>query len=194
MKRFLILVVLLLSFALAASAFAATSYPWNNHAAPYSFLFGNHFDTHQQTKLNDDGQLGGFFYIKYTGETYPPEADEGIPVAEHGNCEGAAVECTVGWRLKGVSVQATLFQKPENSHPIWCIDQQDMPDSPGYSHFHWLGEPEHAGDLTVGDTYDGYLLKLTAVDKFFFKHHGGFVVTPGIDTATHTNVVTDCSV
>ncbi len=117
MKRFLIIVVLLLSFALAATAFAATSYPWNNHAAPYDFLFGNHIDTHQQTKLNDDGQLGGFFYIKYTGETYPPEADDGIPVAGHGNCEGAAVECTVGWRLKGVSVQATPFSKAGKQPP-----------------------------------------------------------------------------
>lgn len=48
---------LALSAILAASApslgYAADSYPWNNHAKPYDFLFngGAHIDTHQQTLL-----------------------------------------------------------------------------------------------------------------------------------------------
>jgi hypothetical protein len=51
---------------------------------------------------------------------------------------------------------------------------------------------------------DGYLLQLTAVDKFCFIHHGaagatnsktcrengGINVDPGIDIATHLNIVT----
>jgi hypothetical protein len=67
-----------------------------------------------------------------------------------------------------------------------------MPNQPGFTHFHWLGQPEHAGGLVTGQTYDGYLLKLTATEAFFFDHHGGFEVTPGIDYETHANVVTDC--
>lgn len=184
MKKFLILAVLLLSFAMAATAYAATGYPWSSHDAPYDYLFGNHIDTHQQSQLNGRDQLGGFFYIKYTGN----EVD-GVPEAEHGDCDAAAVDCTVGWKLKGVAVQATLLEKPASGHPIWEIDAKDMPKSPGYTHFHWEGAPEHAGGLVIGDSYDGYLLKLTAVDRFFFKHHGGFLVTPGIDTETHANIV-----
>lgn len=186
MKRILILLILMLSFTIAGAAYATESYPWRSHEAPYDFLFGNHIDTHQQSKLNDQDQLGGFFYIKYTGN----EVD-GVQEAEHGNCDAAAVDCTVGWKLKGVAVRATLVEKPHMGHPIWRIDAQDMPRSPGYSHFHWEGAPEHAGGLVAGDSYDGYLLKLTAVDQFFFKHHGGFLVTPGIDTETHNNIIID---
>ena len=188
MKKFLILVVLLMSFALVATAYAATGYPWSSHDAPYDYLFGNHIDSHQQSKLNGKDKLGGFFYIKFTGNEV-----QGLPEAEHGDCDN--VDCTVGWKLKGASAQATLLDKPQSGHPVWCILEQDMPKSSGYSHFHWEGDPEHAGELAPGDTYDGYLLKLTAVDRFYFKHHGGFAVTPGIDTATHDNVVvkTDCT-
>ena len=188
MKKWFILVVVLLSFVSAATAFAAVGYPWNEHAAPYDYLFGNHIDTHQQSKLNGEDQLEGFFYIRYTGE----EVD-GVPEAMHGNCSADGIDCTVGWKLKGVAAQATLVEKPEeHGHPIWCIDENDMPQAPGYSHFHWNGAPEHAGKLPDGATYDGYLLKLTAQDRFYFKHHGGFLVTPGIDTETHANIVTDC--
>ncbi|UCC50770.1 MAG: hypothetical protein JSV68_16895 [Anaerolineaceae bacterium] len=187
MKKFIIPVVLLLSFALVAAAYAANGYPWNDHAAPYDFLFGNHIDTHQQTQEIGKDQLAGFFYIKFTGEYV-----DGVPEAKHADCELDAVDCTVGWKLKGISAQATLLEKPEHGHPIWCIDPQDMPRSPGFSHFHWEGDPEHAGSLPDGAVYSGYLLKLTAQDRFFFNHHGGFLVTPGIDTETHANVVTDC--
>jgi hypothetical protein len=77
------------------------------------------------------------------------------------------------------------------SHPEWYIDPADLPPQPGYSHFHWLNESPHAGGLVIGQTYDGYLLKLTARDTFSFEHHGGFLVTPGIDEVTHANVVTE---
>jgi hypothetical protein len=187
MKKFLILVVLLMSFVLVATAYAATGYPWSSHAEPYDFLFGNHIDTHQQSKLNGKDQLGGFFYIKYTGNEI-----EGIPEAEHGDCDAAAVDCTVGRKLKGIAVQATLLDLPDSGHPIWEIDAKDMPKPPGYTHFHWKGAPEHASGLDnqdIGKSFDGYLLKLAAVDRFFFKHHGGFLVTPGIDTETHANIV-----
>ena len=54
------------------------------HAEPYDFLFGNHIDTHQETKLKlKDGQpnsLKGFLYIIFTGET---DSASSLPVARH---------------------------------------------------------------------------------------------------------------
>ena len=167
---------------------AAAGYAWKNHAPPFDFLFGNHIDTHQQSKVSSKGKLVGFFYIRFTGET----TDDGIPFAMHANCSQVQDECTVGWKLHGLTMQATLLEKEMGEHPLWCIDPADLPQQPGYSHFHWFGTPEHAGNLVVGDKYDGMLLKLTAVDTFIFQHHGGFEVTPGIDTATHANIVAGC--
>lgn len=70
MKKFLVLVVLLMSFALVATAYAATGRPWDSHATPYDYLFGNHIDTHQQSKLNGKDQLGGvLLYQIYRGCT-----------------------------------------------------------------------------------------------------------------------------
>lgn len=186
MKKRIALLISLCSLFVTGSVLAA-GYAWRDHHAPFDFLFGNHIDTHQQTKLNGNGKLNGFFYIRYTGD----EVD-GVPVAEHGDCTMTPDACTVGWLLHGISAQATLLAKPEGEHPLWCVAADDIPPQQGYSHFHWLGAPEHAGDLEIGAVYDGYLLKLTARDEFFFEHHGGFLVTPGIDTETHANVVTDC--
>jgi hypothetical protein len=184
MKRLLILAILLLSFALAATAYAVTGYPWKSHAEPYDFQFENNIDAHQQSKLNGRDQLGGFFYIKYTG-TFVDD----VPEAEHGDCDQPDVGCTVGWTLKGIKSKATLFANDGGQHPQWCIETGEIPPSPGYSHFHWLNESANAGGLTVGQEYEGYLLKLTAVDHFYFQHHGSYEVTPGIDTLTHDNVV-----
>ena len=175
-----------------ASQRSSEGYPWQNHDAPFDFLFGNHIDTHQQTKELGNNQLQGFFYIIFNGNE-----KEGVPVATHGNCNMKPDDCTVGWKLRGIPVQATLIDDHGDHgegqhHPTWCIDEDDMPNQPGYTHFHWLGQPEHPGGLTEGDTYDGYILKLTATKTFFFKHHGGFLVTPGIDYETHANVVTEC--
>jgi hypothetical protein len=186
-KKLIIPVVLLFTLAMAAVAYASTGYPWNDHAAPYDYLFGNHIDTHLQSQTIDKNKLEGFFYIQYTGNVV-----DGVPEAMHANCGADEADCFAGWKLNGLAVQATLLEKPEGMHPQWCVDLADIPRARGYSHFHWEGLPEHAGDLVEGATYDGYLLKLTAIDRFFFEHHGGFFVTPGIDTETHANVVTDC--
>lgn len=168
-----------------SSLHKSTGYAWRNHAAPFDFLFGNHIDTHQQTKLSGKGQLVGFFYIKFTGNVTP----EGYPEAEHGNCNQTPDECTVGWILHGIPVRATLLDKPQGQHPTWLIDPDDIPNQQGYSHFHWLGQPDHAHTLMIGEEYDGLLLKLTARETFYFLHHGGFLVTPGLDTLTHSNIV-----
>ncbi len=44
----------------ASTSLAAGGYPWKNHAVPYTFKFGNHIDTHQQTKVSPNGELFGF--------------------------------------------------------------------------------------------------------------------------------------
>ena len=36
---------------IASGVAAAQGYPWRNHEPNYTFVFGNAFDTHQQTRL-----------------------------------------------------------------------------------------------------------------------------------------------
>lgn len=186
MKKFAALLSLFLMVTLAGSVMALGP-NWNDHAAPFNFVFDNHIDTHQQSRLVRNQQLRGYLYIHYTGGEV-----EGVPTAHHGNCETMPEGCEVGWVLKGVPARARLLAKPEGDHPQWCLNSRAFPREAGYSHFHWLGAPEHAGELVVGEKYEGYLLKLTAVDAFFFEHHGGFLITPGVDLESHYNVATDC--
>ena len=40
----------------ASPAEAAEMYPWRAHAAPFSFLFGNEIDTHQQSRPEPGGE------------------------------------------------------------------------------------------------------------------------------------------
>ena len=48
-----------------------------------------------------------------------------------------------------------------------------------------------AMDLMEGMMYEGYFLELTAKDTFVFKHGDEeILVTPGLDLATHLNLVT----
>jgi len=117
---------------------------------------------------------------------------DGVPVAEHANC-GQSEDCTVGWKLKGLNVAEAEYCGPSKGHPTWAIDPENMPRQPGHTHFHWLGSPEHAGNLSAGEVREGYILKLTARDHFYFKHHGGFDITPGIDYQSHTNIVPSCN-
>lgn len=136
----------------------------------------------------DKGQLQGFFYIRFTSEL----TEDGYPIAEHANCSQAPDECTVGWIWHGLPIEARYLGQEPGEHPTWCVAPADLPSQPGYSHFHWLDASEHAGGLVVGETYPGYLLKLTARETFFFRHQGGFLVTSGIDTETHLNIITNC--
>ena len=186
MKRFTTLGIVLTLLIVGTQAVLAEGYPWKDHAAPFDFFFENHFDTHQQSKVNGE-LLRGHFYIRFTGD-----AQDGYPVAKHANCSEVPDECTVGWKLHGIPMVAELVAHGEGEHPTWCIDADDLPTQPGYTHFHWAGSPEHAGGLIEGEVYEGYLLKLTARDSFYFEHHGGFFVDPGIDYETHSNIVTDC--
>ena len=187
--------VLALSLLGAGAATAADIYPWSDHAAPFTFLFGNEIDTHQQTRKMRDGSLFGYFYIQFTGVV----TKDGYPVATHVDCNGAGAACTVGWTLNGAPISATFLYHVEPDHPVFLVNRADIPQPGAHSHFHWLG-----ADPVPGEIKDGYLLQLTAEDKFCFIHHGvdsaagnktcqkngGIAVDLGTDIATHLNIVT----
>ncbi len=179
-KKVLLIFVLTLLLALSVSiAFADDTdldgdYPWRGHAAPLDFKFGNMIDSHQQSFVKglvqegegfscpdkSDCQLKGFIYIHDTGAV----TDDGFLMAEKAHCPTGT--CMVGWVVKGVYVaEATLVNK---SPRIWMINPEDIPGEPGYSHFHWLGEPKSPHDLVVGETYSGYLMKRIAATSFFW--------------------------
>lgn len=159
---------------------------FNNHEAPYTFLFGNHMDTHQEMKVKRNGKLAGFLYITFTGEYN----ENGVPIAKHCTHETSNDECVVGWLLKGKPMSAT-FVYHSHDHPIWLVDSRnDIPQPGSYSHFHWLGEPDHGHGLVANQEYDGYILQLRAIREFAFVHGGEQIhVKPGIDLATHLNIV-----
>ena len=194
-KLVAMLASVVLSLLATEFAVAADIYPWNNHAAPFTFLFGNDIDTHQQTRQMADGSLAGFFYIHFTGIV----AKDGYPVATHVDCNASA--CTVGWTLAGQPIGAVFLYQVDDDHPVFLVLRPDIPQPGAYAHFHWLGNLP-APELSAS----GYLLQLTAVDTFCFIHdmavaagakHGktcrenaGVAVVPGIDIATHLNIVT----
>ena len=99
----------------------------------------------------------------------------------------------MGWVWHGVTGTGEYCGQIEDEHPTWAITGGDKYLKRGYSHFHWLDEPDHASGLEVGEDYDGYLLRLNAIDSFFFDHHGGFAITQGIERASHANLVDDCT-
>jgi hypothetical protein len=206
MKQPTIFAALALSLG-AGSAPAADIYPWNDHAAPYSFLFGNNIDLLQQTKQNPDGSLSGYFYISFTGVT----TKDGYRVATHVDCT-TTTSCTVGWTLSGQPRMGVFLYQVDNDHPVFLVNRSDIPQPGAYAHFHWLDYGNTFPPLPpIGVSVPGYLLQLSAVDTFCFIHdqfvadtarksktclaNGGIPVNgsalkPGIDIATHLNIVT----
>jgi len=185
------LLVLLFGNTVAQAEQSETGYPWGNHTEPYDFLFGNLIDNHQQTQLLPSDSLVGYIYIRFTGE----ETD-GIPIAVRADCTDPSLDCRVGWVVRGVPIQATLVQKAPRK---WKVDASTLPKSPGYNHFHWVGSPMKPCGLILDDgetsvLYNGYLLKRTAVQQFYWlggsgnDDHNGRLVNPGIDP--HSNIVT----
>ena len=176
------------------SAHAADQYPWRNHEPPLNFTFGNEIDAHQQTRLLRDGSLFGFFYIHFTGV----QTKDRYPVATHVDCN-ANPDCTVGWSLNGNPISAAFLYHTMDDHPVFLAKRSDITQPGSPSHFHWLGSlmpmPRQA--------HDGFLLQLTAMERFCFIHHGaeaatpadtcqqngGVNVDPGVDIATHLNIV-----
>lgn len=193
MKREIALLSLLALSALAPSAGAADQLSWRNHAAPFTFLFGNEFDTHQQTRLTSDGVLSGFLYITYTGVV----TRDGYRVATHADC--SATPCSIGWSLDGEPASAKFLYQIEPDHPVFQVKRADIPQPGAHGHFHWLGAFPSPGQIRAG-----YLLELSALSTFCFIHHmasdatsdrtcrenGGVAIVPGIDIASHLNIVT----
>jgi hypothetical protein len=197
----MLLATLVLSLLVVRAGMATDLYPWNNHARPLTFLFneGMHIDTHQQTRLDKSGNLFGFLYIEFTGAV----SADGFPVAGHTDCNAAGADCTVGWLITGKPVtEATLVYHVEGDHPTWLVDRAAIPQPGSYSHFHWTGATDHG---SIGNILPGYLLQLTAADTFCFVHNdasmfdptktceddanNGVIVRPGMDIATHVNIV-----
>jgi hypothetical protein len=198
MKKFLPLLAAATWLTLDAHEARATDlYPWNNHASPLGFVFGNDIDMHQQSRATSGGNLAGFLYVQFTGTV----TSDGYRVATHGDCRSS--RCTVGWTFSGKALEAKLVAEPMHDHPLFFIARSDIPEPGAFSHFHWLGEMP-----AMGASASGYALQLVAVDRFCFLHHDasaavsgkscrdnqGVKVEFGIDVASHLNIVpTDLS-
>jgi len=152
------------SVALADESDPDADYPWQYHAPPFDFSFGNMINSHQQSRMDSNGVLHGFIYIHDTGEI----TEEGFPIAEKAHCP--TQDCRVGWVVKGVQVTATLMSKGPR---IWLVDPNDLPVEPGYTHFHWIGDPHSPHDLVIGQQYTGILMKRMAVTPFYWLGGSG---------------------
>jgi hypothetical protein len=197
------LAVAALAYTLAVSVGAEPGPAWRNHDKPWPFLFANHLDSHQQSKLNKDGELEGYLYIWYSGET----TDDGYRVALHVECnavaDGKKGGCVAGWKLYGVAGSARFLFHADMDHPFWYAPRAAIPQPGAFGHFHWTGAPMSDELPFVNppdNTWPGYFLELDALDTFCFVHHaigatgtcenrGGVVVSKGIDLATHLNIV-----
>jgi len=171
-----------------------------NHAPPFTFLFGNEIDTHQQTFRASDGSLIGFLYITFTGEVTP----QGYPVAHHCDAQTPPARCVAGWTLRARPGTARfLFQNAD--HPVWLTSRADIPQPGAFAHFHWITsastdprpvtDPGCQGqmdsDLVPGAVCPGFFIQLIALRAFAFDEFGQRIqVDPGIDIATHLNIVT----
>ena len=184
--------VALSTIVVCAGSAAAAGLPWNDHARPFGFLFGNEIDGHQQTQLRRNGELSGFLYVHFTGVV----TQDGYRVATHVDCSTVS-DCTAGWTLLAKPRTATFLYHPMDDHPVFLMSRSEIPQPGAFAHFHRTGpDPESSGP--------GYLLSLFAIDRFCFIHHdadsavagasceenGGVAVTPGVDIATHLNIVT----
>jgi hypothetical protein len=153
---------------------SASGFRWHDHADPYSFLFGNHIDTHQETRLNIDGSLDGFFYVVHLdqdGDGLLDTTEDGTPIKRHCTKPEHYPTCEVGWHIRAVPcVEAingctAMFLFHRHDHPVWLIGPYrrtmegetflsgsrapiPQPGSPG--HVHWLTE-----GLDLDDPADG---------------------------------------
>jgi len=146
------------ALALAIVATPASAQEWSDHAPPFDFLFGNHIDTHQQTRVRSDGDVSGALYVYFTGEI---DGDSGLPVARHPRGEmhnevcGLDVDCVVGWKLRARKGHAKfLFHSGVNGddHPVWLVSRKAIPQPGIYSHFHWIaskGTEAQMGDVEI---------------------------------------------
>ena len=131
--------------------------------------------------------------------------------------EGDGIKCIVGWTMKGKPGEAKFLYHSGvngNDHPVWMVKRTQISQPGSYTHFHWIGEestdlrapvdvPLACDKINAGALEDeppsavnidcpGWFLQIKAVRKFAFDHGGEIVpVRPGIDNATHLNLVTN---
>ena len=178
MKRFGVLLVTIMAITVCGTAIGGDNDDirlWQDHAPPFTFLFGNHIDTHQETRLRKSGRLSGFFYVYWTGEF----TVDGQPIAKHCTTpEHYAAGCYPGWKIEAqpcieeVNGCRAMFLYHYHDHPVWMIGPQidesgglrgtrSMIPQPGsYTHLHWL---------TEGAVHNGVVLpsSLEAVEEVF---------------------------
>ena len=124
---------------------------WNDHQAPFDFIFNNHIDTHQQTTVLPSGELFGYLYVEFTGDF----TAEGIPIARHSDCNAPASPCSVGWQWRGVPGEAEFVYQEPGDHPLWLVDRDKIEQPGAYGHFHWLGLPERGFGIGSRDNLCG---------------------------------------
>jgi len=194
------LLAVLLAVSLPSFPARADLRTFRDHAPPLTFLFGNEIDTHQQTFQARDGSLQGFLYITFTGEVTP----EGYPVAVHCDAQTPPRKCVAGWILRARPGTATFLYQNDD-HPVWLASRPEIPQPGAFAHFHWITsagtDPRPVTDpgceaqmdsaLVPGAVCPGFFVELVAVSSFAFEEFGQrILIDPGIDIATHMNVVT----
>ena len=147
---------------------------FQEHAKPFTFLFGNNIDTHQETRLTNKGDLKGFLYIRFIDEFDETSA---LPIAPHCNDSTDPAGCIAGWLIEGkpcipeVNNCAAAFMYHFRDHPYWLIGDSTTLDTNGdgfvdeaavfdgsvkgmrnmlpqpfvVSHFHWLTDDTFEG-------------------------------------------------
>lgn len=145
------------------------------------------------------------------GDNFDDEFDDDL------EDEGNDIDCVVGWTVKGKSGMAKFLYHSGingNDHPVWMVNRTQIKQPGSYTHFHWIGKestdprapeevPEACDKINASDLEDeapsavdmvcpGWFLQIKAVEEFAFDHGGEIVpVRPGIDNATHLNLVTN---
>ena len=187
--RRLITIAIMGSLAVAASAWADNNQtqPWNFHKNPFSFLFGNHIDTHQQMMLNKDGSLSGFLYVtRVVTNGVPARTPDGTPLFAHCLVPSDYPTCQAGWTLtaypciKEINGCTATFEWHNNDHPVWLIGDRNMVPQPGRpTHFHWL---------TRGSTMNGTVMPSTiaSIENLF---HVSINVDPACNVATPEELI-----
>ena len=173
-----VMFLLFSSFADAADRY------WNDHAWPYTFLFGNHIDTHQELFLwsrdygpYEKGDLTGWFYVFDSGDVL----DDGTPVLKHCTKQDHyEAGCVAGWRIHAkpcieeVNGCRAMYLYHVHDHPPWLLNptvdnggnlrgsRQSIPQPGSFTHLHWLTEGV-ASDKNGGHDFASSLAKVEVV-------------------------------
>jgi hypothetical protein len=179
-----------------------------------------HQRTLLRVRSGDPVSLFGFFYIIFTGETDLasglPIARHPRGSGQNEECGVDDIDCVVGWIMRGKPGEAKfLYHSGVNGddHPVWLVNRVQIPQPGSFTHFHWTtttstdpraamvsaacdknnaGQLETQAPTAVDETCPGWFLQIRAVRRFAFRHGGEAVpVRPGIDNATHLNLVTN---